>query len=79
MEVGKGILISGAVLFALAFPMAFFIGGMATDDPYGPWWAYWAGFFYIEGIPTLIMLIGLIIIAIIKWRKRKITIDNKLN
>jgi hypothetical protein len=69
MYVGKRILILGAGLFALASPIALFIGGMATDDPNGPWWAFWVGFFFIEGIPTLIMLIGLIIIAIIKRKK----------
>ncbi len=79
MFVGKIILTFGAVLIVITLPLAYFIGVMATDDPYGPWWAFWSGFFFIEGIPTLIALIGLIIMAIIKWRKRKITKDNKLN
>lgn len=68
----KGMLIIFAVLFVFASPVAYFLGVMATDDPNGPWWAFWAGFFFIEGIPTLLILVSLIIMTIIKLKKRKI-------
>ena len=43
-----------AVLFAV------FIGGMATDSPTSSEFDFWKVFFSIEGIPLLILIIGLL-------------------
>ena len=66
MKQGKLIIIIGIVLFVLAFPLALLIGGFATDDPNGPWWAFFYGFFFIEAIPTLFILMGIIQMIMIK-------------
>ncbi|CAM4184988.1 hypothetical protein BAMA111019_10880 [Bacillus manliponensis] len=52
----------------LAIPMALFIGGMATDSPYSTVLDFWKGFFFIQGIPLLMLFI-----AFVWWliRKRK--------
>ncbi|MFB7140184.1 hypothetical protein ACFCYN_11060 [Gottfriedia sp. NPDC056225] len=71
MFFGKVLLTIGTILFILALPVAYFIGGMSTDDPNAPWWAFWAGFFFIEGIPILIILSSLVIIKIVKRDEKK--------
>lgn len=52
----------------LAIPMAFFIGGMATDSPDSTELDFWGGFLSIQGIPLLLLLV-----ALVWWliRKRK--------
>ncbi|MFD0768994.1 hypothetical protein ACFQZ1_08775 [Bacillus sp. CGMCC 1.60114] len=39
-------------------PMAFFIGGMATDPPDSTILDFWKGFFFIQAIPLLILLVA---------------------
>lgn len=39
-------------------PMAFFIGGMATDPPDSTMLDFWKGFFFIQTIPLLILLVA---------------------
>ncbi|MGG2014834.1 hypothetical protein [Bacillus sp. S10(2024)] len=46
----------------LAIPMAFFIGGMATAPPDSTELDFWGGFLFIQAIPLLILIIG-----ILKW------------
>ncbi|MDC2866451.1 hypothetical protein [Bacillus sp. BP-3] len=46
----------------LAIPMAFFIGGMATAPPDSTELDFWEGFLFIQAIPLLILIIG-----ILKW------------
>ncbi|KAA0542278.1 hypothetical protein FZW96_21400 [Bacillus sp. BGMRC 2118] len=43
-------------------PLALFIGIMATDSPTSTMLNFWAGFFFIQGIPLL-----LLVIVIVKW------------
>ncbi|MFJ5788512.1 hypothetical protein ACIP9G_00345 [Lysinibacillus sp. NPDC093197] len=49
-------------LIVIATPFAFFIGGMATDSPTSTMKDFWTGFFIVQAIPLLIL-----IIAILKW------------
>ncbi|PDY82944.1 hypothetical protein CN941_30760 [Bacillus cereus] len=51
----------------LTIPVALFIGGMATDSPYSTELDFWGGFFFIQGIPVLMLLV-----ALIWWFIRKI-------
>ena len=46
----------------LAIPMAIFIGGMATAPPdnTGTELDFWGGFFLIQGIPVLMLLLALV-------------------
>lgn len=69
--VGIVTLILGALLFILVLPIALFIGVMATDDPSSSWGNFWLGFFLFEAIPTLIMIIGIIILVKRKRRKKE--------
>lgn len=39
-------------------PMAFFIGGMATDSPDSTILDFWKGFFFIQAIPLFILLVA---------------------
>ncbi|MFF2754452.1 hypothetical protein ACFVR1_11995 [Psychrobacillus sp. NPDC058041] len=52
----------GLGLNVIATPLALFIGVMATDSPTSTSKNFWAGFLFIQGIPILILIIG-----IIKW------------
>ncbi|MFF2753131.1 hypothetical protein ACFVR1_05170 [Psychrobacillus sp. NPDC058041] len=40
-----------------ALPLSFFIGGMATDS--GDLSLFWNGFFFVQGIPLLILLVSI--------------------
>ncbi|MGE7939933.1 hypothetical protein [Bacillus paramycoides] len=44
----------------LASPLAFFIGGMATDSPDSTELDFWKGFLFIQAIPLLILLLALV-------------------
>lgn len=55
------------VMFALGLnviitPLSLFIGVMATDSPTSTTNNFWAGFLFIQGIPLIILIIG-----ILKW------------
>ncbi|CAG9615178.1 hypothetical protein BACCIP111899_04415 [Bacillus rhizoplanae] len=50
----------GVNLFTI--PVAFFIGVMATDSPDSTELDFWGGFLFIQAIPLLILIIG-----ILKW------------
>jgi hypothetical protein len=52
----------GLGLNVLAIPLALFIGVMATDSPFSTILNFWAGFLFVQGIPLLILMIG-----ILKW------------
>lgn len=52
----------GLGLNVIIFPLAFFLGGMATDSPDSTSINFWSGFFFIQGLPLLILMIG-----ILKW------------
>ncbi|SFH98679.1 MULTISPECIES: hypothetical protein [unclassified Bacillus (in: firmicutes)] len=54
----------------LAIPMAFFIGGMATDPPDSTELDFWKGFLFIQGIPLLILLLALVWWFIVGIRKK---------
>ena len=41
-----------------ALPISFFIGGMATDS--GDLSLFWNGFFIVQGIPLLILLVSIL-------------------
>lgn len=43
-------------------PLSLFIGGMATDS--GDESLFWSGFFFIQGIPLLILLASIILLLI---------------
>lgn len=43
-------------------PLSLFIGGMATDSPTSTIKDFWTGFFLVQGIPLLML-----IIVILKW------------
>lgn len=40
------------------FPLAFLIGGFATDS--GDLSLFWKGFFFVQGIPLMLLFIGII-------------------
>lgn len=50
----------GVNLFTI--PVTFFIGVMATDSPYSTELDFWGGFLFIQVIPLLILIIG-----VLKW------------
>ncbi|HDX9590840.1 TPA: hypothetical protein ROX98_003901 [Bacillus pseudomycoides] len=50
----------------LAIPMAFFVGGMATAPPDSTELDFWGGFFCVQGIPLLVLLLDLV-----KWFIRR--------
>ncbi|WP_066066099.1 hypothetical protein [Neobacillus soli] len=52
----------GLGLNVITTPLALFIGVMATDSPTSTTNNFWAGFLFIQGIPLLILIIG-----ILKW------------
>ena len=52
----------GLGLNVIITPLALFIGVMATDSPTSTLLNFWAGFLFIQGIPLLILMIG-----ILKW------------
>ncbi|MFB7141996.1 hypothetical protein ACFCYN_20280 [Gottfriedia sp. NPDC056225] len=76
MQFGKILLLLGLILFVLAIPIANLLGGMATGGPDVPWWKFWEAFFIAETIPILMILIGIVIMIIISWRRRKIEEDD---
>ncbi|KEK21908.1 hypothetical protein [Bacillus gaemokensis] len=43
-------------------PLSLFIGGMATDSPTSDMFDFWKGFWFIQTIPFLILLV-----AFIRW------------
>lgn len=49
----------GLSINILASPIAFFIGVMATDSPSSTMVDFWKGFFFIQAIPLLILLLTL--------------------
>ncbi|WP_242225383.1 hypothetical protein [Bacillus cereus group sp. BfR-BA-01380] len=50
----------------LAIPMAFFVGAMTTDSPDSTELDFWGGFFCVQGIPLLVLLLDLV-----KWFIRR--------
>jgi hypothetical protein len=52
----------GLGLNVITTPLALFIAVMATDSPDSTTNNFWAGFLFIQGIPLLILIIG-----ILKW------------
>nr|WP_081625670.1 hypothetical protein [Bacillus sp. 123MFChir2] len=54
----------------LAIPTAFFIGGMATAPPDSTELDFWKGFFCIQGIPLLMLLLALVWWFIVGIRKK---------
>ncbi|QKE72067.1 hypothetical protein HPK19_04320 [Arthrobacter citreus] len=70
MRFGKIILLLGLILFFLAIPVGSIIGTMAVAGPGAPKSAFWDGFLFIEAIPMLMMLIGIVIMVIISWRRK---------
>nr|WP_247739275.1 hypothetical protein [Bacillus sp. 165] len=52
----------GVGLNLMTGPAALFIGGMATDAPDSTMFDFWMGFWFVQAIPFLILLIG-----IMKW------------
>jgi hypothetical protein len=52
----------GLGLNVITTPLALIIGVMATDSPTSTTNNFWAGFLFIQGIPLLILIIG-----ILKW------------
>jgi len=58
-------------LNVIATPMALFIGVMATDSPTSTINDFWLGFFFIQGTPLLILIIGILKWFIIDKRKNK--------
>ncbi|MFE3576437.1 hypothetical protein [Lysinibacillus sp. NPDC059133] len=52
-------------------PLALFIGVMATDSPTSTTNDFWAGFLFIQAIPLLILIIGILKWFIIDRRKNK--------
>ncbi|PJO44956.1 hypothetical protein CWD94_04540 [Lysinibacillus xylanilyticus] len=49
-------------LNVIATPLALFMGGMASASPISTTNDFWEGFLFIQGIPLLILIIG-----ILKW------------
>lgn len=43
----------------ITMPMALFIGGMATDAPTSTMTDFWKGFWFIQAVPFLILLVAL--------------------
>ncbi|MGF9977288.1 hypothetical protein [Viridibacillus arvi] len=52
-------------------PLALFIGVMATDSPTSTTNDFWTGFLFIQGIPLLVLIIGILKWFIIDRRKNK--------
>ncbi|WP_243526850.1 hypothetical protein [Bacillus pseudomycoides] len=50
----------------LVSPLSIFIGGFATDPPDSTMLDFWKGFFFIQAIPLLILLL-----ALVRWFIRK--------
>ncbi len=60
------------VLNLVVLPVSFFIGGMATDSPGSGIYEFIYGFLYIQGIPLVILLIGvLMLINSIRKKNKK--------
>ncbi|PGZ08387.1 hypothetical protein COE30_12850 [Bacillus cereus] len=57
----------------LTIPVAFFIGVMATDSPDSTELDFWGGFFFIQAIPLLILLVALIWWFICKGKEKNDT------
>ncbi|WP_342440564.1 hypothetical protein MHB65_12715 [Lysinibacillus sp. FSL K6-0075] len=58
-------------LNVIATPTALFIGIMATASPTSTTNDFWTGFLFIQGIPLLILIIGILKWFIIDRRKNK--------
>ncbi|EMA6343475.1 hypothetical protein ACO11K_002256 [Bacillus cytotoxicus] len=53
-------------------PLSFFIGGFATDPPDSTAFDFWKGFFFIQGIPLIIFIIGFLILIVINNKKKNV-------
>lgn len=54
----------------LVSPLSIFIGGMATDSPDSTELDFWKGFFFVQKIPLLILLVALVWWFIRKNKKK---------
>ncbi|MCP8968426.1 hypothetical protein [Ectobacillus ponti] len=63
--------IVGLGLNIFTSPLAFFIGGMATDPPDSTMLDFWKGFLFIQAIPLLILLAFLVMWWIRKSKENK--------
>ncbi|TPV39569.1 hypothetical protein [Bacillus dicomae] len=60
----------GLGINVLVSPVALFIGVMATDSPDSSMLEFWKGFFFIQAIPLLILLLALMWWFICKHKKK---------
>jgi len=54
----------------LAAPIAFFIGGMATDSPESNFFDFFKGFLFIQTIPLILLIISGLMLLIDKKQKK---------
>jgi phosphotransferase system glucose/maltose/N-acetylglucosamine-specific IIC component len=54
----------------LTAPIAFFIGGMATDSPESNYFDFFKGFLFIQMIPLILLIISGLMLLIYKKQKK---------
>lgn len=76
MSFGTLLLLLSIVINLIAFPVAYFIGGMGTDSATNDvemWQGFLFGFLFIQGIPLLMLITSIVILIFRKKVKSKLS------